>query len=199
MLFKYRFHSDIENGRVMLTFRDWKKPHVKEGGRYRLNEDGVLEVLSVRTVALSDIPELEAKRAGFADRVGLLGFIGPGSDSVYRIEFRYVREPYDATQSISAQTDITDEDVTKLVARLDRIDRVSVRGPWAWKTLDLISRHPRVRAPDLAKRLGWETQPFKANVRRLKALGLTISHEVGYELSPRGRAFLAAAKARDRS
>jgi ribosomal protein S19E (S16A) len=27
-------------------------------------------------------------------------------------------------------------------------------------------------------------------VRKLKALGLTISHEVGYEISPRGRAFL---------
>ena len=34
---------------------------------------------------------------------------------------------------------------------------------------------------------------FKLNVRKLKALGLTESLEVGYRLSPRGAAFLAAA------
>jgi hypothetical protein len=32
--------------------------------------------------------------------------------------------------------------------------------------------------------------PFKANVRKLKALGLTISLETGYELAPRGRLIL---------
>jgi hypothetical protein len=31
---------------------------------------------------------------------------------------------------------------------------------------------------------------FKRDVRRLKELGLTESLEVGYRLSPRGRAFL---------
>ena len=35
-----------------------------------------------------------------------------------------------------------------------------------------------------------ETLPFKARVRRLKALGLTISLDVGYRLSPRGKAIL---------
>ena len=37
-----------------------------------------------------------------------------------------------------------------------------------------------------------ERMPFKANVRKLKELGLTISLEVGYELSTRGRAVLQA-------
>jgi len=31
---------------------------------------------------------------------------------------------------------------------------------------------------------------FKRDVRRLKELGLTVSLSVGYELSPRGQAFL---------
>ena len=38
--------------------------------------------------------------------------------------------------------------------------------------------------------VGRETQPFKTGVRKLKALGLTISLETGYRLSPRGEAFL---------
>ena len=47
-----------------------------------------------------------------------------------------------------------------------------------------------MRAGDLASALGYETAWFKTNVRKLKALGLTESLEVGYRLSPRGRAFL---------
>ena len=38
--------------------------------------------------------------------------------------------------------------------------------------------------------LGRETQPFKIDVRKLKRLGLTESLDVGYRLSPRGRAVL---------
>jgi hypothetical protein len=32
--------------------------------------------------------------------------------------------------------------------------------------------------------------PFKLNVRKLKALGLTESLEIGYRLSPRGLVFM---------
>ena len=44
----------------------------------------------------------------------------------------------------------------------------------------------------LAPTLGREKLAFKADVRKLKKLGLTISHEVGYEIAPRGRAYLNA-------
>jgi len=37
-----------------------------------------------------------------------------------------------------------------------------------------------------------ERDPFKIRVRRLKELGLTESLEVGYRVSPRGRAYLTA-------
>ena len=54
----------------------------------------------------------------------------------------------------------------------------------------------RIRAAaDLAATFGRETQPFKLDVRKLKNLGLTLSLEVGYRLSPRGEAYLAATQA----
>ena len=31
---------------------------------------------------------------------------------------------------------------------------------------------------------------MKVDIRKLKSLGLTISHDVGYELAPRGQAYL---------
>ncbi len=72
-------------------------------------------------------------------------------------------------------------------------------GSWTRETLELIAAKPAVRAGDLAQQLGQERLPFKANVRKLKALGLTESLEVGYRLSPRGRAFLAASTGGERS
>lgn len=48
---------------------------------------------------------------------------------------------------------------------------------------------PGRRAADLAEEAGVDKAWFKQNVRKLKALGLTESLEVGYRLSPRGRAY----------
>ena len=76
-------------------------------------------------------------------------------------------------------------------ARLERLDRASSHGPWTMATLHLIRRRPHTRAPDLAAELGRERDPFKIDVRKLKNLGLTESLQVGYRISPRGRAVLA--------
>ncbi|ADG78730.1 putative protein OS=Tsukamurella paurometabola (strain ATCC 8368 / DSM / CCUG 35730 /CIP 100753 / JCM 10117 / KCTC 9821 / NBRC 16120 / NCIMB 702349/ NCTC 13040) OX=521096 GN=Tpau_2119 PE=4 SV=1 [Tsukamurella paurometabola] len=43
----------------------------------------------------------------------------------------------------------------------------------------------------LAAERGVDLLPMKADIRKLKGMGLTISHDVGYELSPRGAAYLA--------
>ena len=56
--------------------------------------------------------------------------------------------------------------------------------------LRLIGEREGVRAGDLADELGMERLPFKVDVRKLKALGLTESLGTGYRLSPRGQAWL---------
>lgn len=71
------------------------------------------------------------------------------------------------------------------------MDRRAAHGPWTRDVLQLIARKPRTRAPELAEALGREARAFKTDVRKLKNLGLTISRDIGYELSPRGRAYLA--------
>jgi hypothetical protein len=85
---------------------------------------------------------------------------------------------------------------------------LAARGPAGWRPAVASRRdahppsHPRrdrrpaTLAADLAAELGRETQPFKADVRRLKELGLTESLEVGYRLSPRGDAVLCALRGR---
>jgi hypothetical protein len=49
-----------------------------------------------------------------------------------------------------------------------------------------------VVSTDLAVDIGMERDLFKRRVRSLKELGLTTSLLVGYQLSPRGTAYLAA-------
>src|SRR5690606_2282640 len=88
---------------------------------------------------------------------------------------------------------LTQEDVEAIRAKLARLDRDEA---WTQKTLAIIEKHPRVAASKLAAKLGREPLPFKVDARKLKKLGLTQSFEVGYEISPRGRAYLAATRGR---
>jgi hypothetical protein len=195
LLFKKPFHAGLVAGSITLTFRRWDKPHVRAGGRYRCHPIGVLEVDAVGVQRVGDITDADAKLAGFATRAELLEFLrgGPkGGDvddrsEVYRIELHHGGDGDRVTIALDDQ--LTTEDVAAIKAKLARMD---ARKPWTRRTLQLIEEHPRVAASQLAKKVRRETLPFKIDVRKLKKLGLTQSFEVGYELSPRGRAYLAA-------
>jgi hypothetical protein len=92
--------------------------------------------------------------------------------------------------ALRARADLTAEDRAGIDARLARLDAASRTGPWTGKVLAVIAANEGVRAPDLAAALGRETPPFKRDVRKLKDLGLTESLDVGYRVSPRGRAYI---------
>ena len=89
----------------------------------------------------------------------------------------------------------TPEVIETIGARLGRLDTSSRHGPWTADALGMIETQPGRRAPDLARQAGRETLAFKADVRKLKEMGLTESLEVGYRLSPRGAAYLQQARA----
>ena len=70
------------------------------------------------------------------------------------------------------------------------MDTSSSRGPWTGAVLTLIAERPGVVSTALAEAMAWERQDFKLHVRRLKELGLTLSLNVGYRLSPRRESYL---------
>lgn len=193
LLFQKRFHAGIVDGAVRLTFRFWERPHVKVGGRYRVHPIGVVEVDAVSEVSVGSITEADAREGGFTSRDELLAYMAPvvkkkltAKTRVFRVAFRHGGDG--DRVAIALETDLNDAAVADLTKRLARFD---AKGPWTKKVMALIDRHPRVAASQLAAKLGRETEPFKIDVRKLKKLGLTQSFEVGYEISPRGRAFLA--------
>ncbi|HYZ92015.1 MAG TPA: hypothetical protein VFA34_06420 [Actinomycetota bacterium] len=91
---------------------------------------------------------------------------------------------------LAEQTGLSDKDVADITKRLDRMDTDSTVGPWTRRTLQLVSEQPGVVSTVLARQMGVERYAYKALVSKLKRLGLTYGLEVGYSITPRGRAFL---------
>jgi hypothetical protein len=193
MLFTSDSHEAIRRGEVTLTVRRWLRPQAKVGGRYRLHTGGAIEVTEVREVDEAALTTSVVRSAGFASREALLANLPPRSGATLTlVAFRYIGELVDPRKVLAVQALLSEAEREDLTKRLDRMDS-GKSGVWTRATLRLISQSEGVRAGDLAARLGRETLPFKTDVRRLKALGLTESLEVGYRLSARGRAYLDGA------
>ena len=177
MQFTTRNSDEIRSGKVTVSFRNWKRPHAKVGGVYRLRPTGAVVVTELNNARLSDITGDDAVRAGFQSVDALIAFLGlPRSAVVTRVEFALTDDAPKTAPSL------TPEEVAK---RLIATDRRSA-APWTGRVLALIEAHPATRAGDLAQVIGWDTPKFKSNVRKLKALGLTQSLEVGYRLTELG-------------
>ncbi len=191
MQFESKYRDRIASGAISLTFRRWKRPQVVAGNTYR-TAAGRLVVDSVTIIEPGDISEDDARRAGYASVTALQNELGSrGAEPIYRVEFRLAAGS-DPRDELAADAALNASEVAELERRLDKLDRLSHSGAWTFETLALIATHPGTRAGDLAPRLGQEIQAFKLNVRKLKNLGLTISLDTGYRLSPRGEAFVAA-------
>ena len=168
MLFRPADLEGIESGRFTLAFRRWTKPRVLVGSRLR-TPIGVLEVTAVDKVRKPTSKDAQHLLDSFAAREG----------DLYRIAL-HVAGP----DPRLALRELPPDDA--VFAALERM------GDWTYEYLQAIADHPGKRAPDLAEAFGRETAPFKRDVRKLKELGLTISLEIGYELSPRGQLTLSS-------
>jgi hypothetical protein len=190
MLFQRRFHERIVDGEIRCTVRIWQRPHAKVGGRYGLGR-GAVVVDKICETRLDDITPALARRCGFESLVDLLKVAkhGPG-ERVFVIDFHYDGKagarPTPATDVVSAG------EIGELVQRLEAMDRRSRMGPWTLATLRAIEARPGVLAAKLAGDLGRPRDELKRDVRKLKVLGLTFSLEVGYRLTPKGKALVAA-------
>lgn len=179
----------IKAGTIDLAFRRWARPRVVVGTRMRTSV-GLVEVTSVEQVSVAGLRADDARRAGAPSLVALeQALAARADDPVWRIGLAYAGpDPREALRSTVPDAD----EIAAINARLDRLDAASSHGAWTRETLDLIDLNGGVRAPELAARVGRETQDFKKDVRKLKELGLTESLAIGYLLSPRGEAVVDA-------
>jgi hypothetical protein len=190
VLFPQKILAAIRAGHVDLAFRRWERARVRPGTRMR-TAVGVLEIRRVDAVERSAVDDDEAHRAGFDSAADLLAMLdGRGTGDIHRIELRYAGA--DPRVELRARARLSRRELDEVTGALNRMDQSSRHGPWTKAVLELIAKHPEVRAEELAATLGREKLPFKRDVRKLKELGLTESLSPGYRLSPRGKAVLKA-------
>jgi hypothetical protein len=92
--FSRELRNDVLAGDISLSVRLWKRPQVKQGGRYRVGP-GEIEIDAIELVSFAAITEPDVRRAGEPDRETLrqrAAHAGPIDDDtlVYRIEFHAV-------------------------------------------------------------------------------------------------------------
>jgi len=117
------------------------------------------------------------------------GTIGEDS-SVFRVAFHYVSSDRNPFADVS--DDVTADELRALIQRLQKTDSRGQIGSWTAQTLTLKDANPIVASSQLALTAGMETKTFKANVRKLKRLGLTISYETGHGLTSLGSRVLSS-------
>lgn len=190
--FRREDRDRVAKGDITVTFRLWKSAKVKAGKAYRTGL-GTIEIEHVEGIPAALISKRDVPLTGCADIAAIRALAGEhthtpvGPDTLlYRVQFRFLGD----VAPRSAPAPLVDLDA--LATRLAKMDRLSSRRPWTLAVLRLIEDGPHVPARVLAAEIGWQTLDFKAHVRRLKTLGLTISHEVGYEVSDLGRRYLAS-------
>ena len=90
MIFTKRLRDGVRRGEITCSVRIWMRPHVKAGGRYRMDE-GHIEVDEVLPISLADVtPEL-ARASGFKGVIDLLKVAKHGrGENVYLVRFHYI-------------------------------------------------------------------------------------------------------------
>jgi hypothetical protein len=91
VVFTKRLREGIRRGRIRCSIRIWMRPHVKVGGRYKMDE-GHIVVDSIAPITVADVTYDLARESGFESVDDLLGIARHGrGDKVYLIRFHYLR------------------------------------------------------------------------------------------------------------
>jgi biotin operon repressor len=190
MQFEPRLRHGLRDGSITVAFRRWRKVQVVAGHQYRTGA-GLVRAESIEVISPGNITPALARAAGYPNvQAAVADLRGDPDLPLYCIRFRALDGP-DPRDELARTEDLSDADVAAIRQRLTRLDAASKRGPWTTAVLGQIAGQPAVSSAVLAADLDWDRPDYKLHVRHLKALGLTISLDVGYRLSPRGSAYLA--------
>ena len=90
MQFARQLREGIRRGRIRCSVRIWTHPHVKAGGRYRM-DDGHIVVDSIEPMRQEELTYDLARESGFESVEELLRMARHGSgDQMYLVRFHYL-------------------------------------------------------------------------------------------------------------
>jgi len=90
MVFTKRLREGVRRGDITCSVRIWKRPHVRVGARYRMDE-GQIEVDSIEPIGFPEITPQLARESGFPGVIDLLKVAKHGSgENIYLVRFHYI-------------------------------------------------------------------------------------------------------------
>jgi hypothetical protein len=90
VIFTRRLRDGVRRGEITCSVRIWTRPHVRAGGRYRM-EEGEIEVDSIEPIGLQEITGQLARESGFLGVVDLLKVAKHGTgQNIYLVRFHYI-------------------------------------------------------------------------------------------------------------
>jgi hypothetical protein len=94
MIFSRELYDDVLSGDITVSFRLWRRPKVKVGGRYPFGP-AYIEVDSLELLPFASITPADVRRSGEKDRESLrqrAAHAGPIAQDtlLYRVEFHIV-------------------------------------------------------------------------------------------------------------
>ncbi|MEE9524038.1 MAG: hypothetical protein V3V59_04715 [Thermodesulfovibrionales bacterium] len=196
LVFTKKYHEDIMDGKISLTFRPWDTLKVLRGKIYRAHNLGLLKVLDVDFRQLSDVTLEDVKRCGCNSmnefKEDFEAVAGRKVDFEFeravRIEFGYIGE--DIENYKKAMGDVKDSEIFKIKEMLLKIEQKGTK-QWAIKTLQVLKKKNYVSPRDMEKPLRLPAEKIKQNMKKLKALNLVMSDvRTGYTITPLGMKIL---------
>jgi hypothetical protein len=90
VIFTRCLRDGVRRGEITCSVRIWTRPHVRAGGRYRM-EEGEIEVDSIEPIGLQEITGQLARESGFLGVVDLLKVAKHGTgQNIYLVRFHYI-------------------------------------------------------------------------------------------------------------
>jgi hypothetical protein len=90
VIFTKRLRDGVRRGEITCSVRIWTRPHVRVGGRYRM-EEGEIEIDSIEQIGFPDITPDLARASGFLGVLDLLKIAKHGrGNNIYLVRFHYI-------------------------------------------------------------------------------------------------------------
>ena len=145
MLFEQRLWAGLADGTVTVTFRRWRRPRARAGGRHR-TPAGVLAIDAVAEVDPADLTEGDARAAGFGSLAELLRQLDGMATAWCTGSTSTTPGPIPGRRCARPTTCPTRR-WPGCAGRLDRLDRAGPDGAWTIATLRLIGDRPGCGRP----------------------------------------------------
>ena len=185
MLFKQKHLEGIKAGTVTLAFRKWKSTQLKRGSLLK-TDVGIVEITDIAIINEPHINEIDAQKAGFINLESLMKSIYSAEiGKIYKIHVRFLKETQ--AKKIKEKISLSQSEIDSYKAKLLQMDKYARNGFWTKDILTSIKDNPKLSATQLSLKTGKTKEWLTQSIRKLKNIGLTVSLDPGYDLTPTGK------------